>query len=96
MTAISSIAHFFCIFMQVRRLIGLCLAALYDVGDSLPMYARVGDLRAMLAAKDAKNLSDTTKIGVLQSLSTLCHKHGRQLASSMGETLAVAIKYTAK
>ena len=80
--------------MQVRRLIGLCLAALYEIGDSLPMYARVGDLRSLLAAKEARSMSDATKIGLLQCLAVLCWKHGQRLATSMGETLSVALKYT--
>lgn len=60
------------------------------------MYARTGDLRSMLAAKDAKSLSDPTKIGLLQCLAILCTRHGRKLASGMNETLSVALKYTTR
>jgi hypothetical protein len=36
---------------QVRRLICSCLARLYALGDSLPLYARVASLQTFLGSK---------------------------------------------
>jgi len=49
--------------LQVRRLVCLCMVELYAVGDSLPMYACVGDLQVRPVCSDAYNLSGKTDAG---------------------------------
>lgn len=82
--------------LQVRRLICLCLCRLYEIGDTLPMYACVSDLLGLLAGKEAKTLPEPVKTGALQCLAGLCASHGRVLAASMPEMLALAIKQSSR
>ncbi len=82
--------------MQVRRLLCLCTAQLYVVGDSVPMYTTVSSLQDLLSAKEAKGLDKLVHLAGLQCLAILCEKHGQKLASSMLETLTIAAKYASR
>ena len=72
------------------------MAQLFKVGDSVPMHAAVCSLQDLLSAKDAKTLDKSVHVGGLQCLAALCEAHGQKLASSMLETMAVAIKYSSR
>ena len=72
------------------------MVQLYAMGDTLPMYARVSDLQSFLGAKEALSRSEATRAAALQCLAALCQRHGRMLASSMTESLAIAVKHAAK
>ena len=60
------------------------------------MYSRVGGLRSFLGGKDARSLPEAVRVGALQCLAVLCQRHGHVLASSMAETLAVALKFVGR
>ena len=60
------------------------------------MYSTVSGLQDLLSAKEAKALDKSVHLAGLQCLAILCEKHGQKLASSMLETLAIALKYAGK
>jgi hypothetical protein len=80
----------------VRELAVACVSRLYAAGDLLPLFSRVSALQASLQQQlDARGGGAGAgggSLGGLELLAALCLHHGRCLASSMPESLAIAAK----
>eukprot|EP00873_Tetraselmis_striata_P027810 jgi/Tetstr1/448074/TSEL_035373.t1 len=81
---------------SVRRLICTLICKMYNCGDTMPIYSRVGVIQGFLMSRGVLNgreASDLARCGALECLATMCATHGTLIASTMEQSVGAAAKH---